>query len=167
MPSVTTMASFALLGVLAVAAVGCADSDGGSSASSTDPGSSSTSVVSATPCASMAVVADLGRPGEGGPPAEFMSSGAAIYVSAEFQDSGFFNYAGSTRTSIGHIDRPPAVDRQRGIVTNVVEEITVEEGDLHLLRLPAGRYGVLSSNTVPVTIQSCEEGAISDVRRIP
>lgn len=167
MPIVTTMASVALLGVLAVVTVGCGDSDGGSSASSSDPGSNPTSAVSPTPCASMAVVADLGRPGEGGPPAEFTSSGADIYVTAEFQDSGFFNYAGSTRISVGPADRPPMVDRQRGIVTNVVEEITVEEGKEGLLRLPAGRYWVLSSNTVPVTIQSCEAGAIADVRRIP
>lgn len=166
MQIVTTMASVALLGVMVVAAVACGDSGGGLSPS-TDPGSSPTSAVSPTPCASMAVVADLGRPGEGGPPAEFTSSGADIYVSAEFQDSGFFNYAGGTRISVGRVDRPPAVDRQQGIVTNVVEQITVEEGNLQLLRLPAGRYWALSSSTVPVTIQSCEEGSISDVRRIP
>ncbi|MFP5377185.1 MAG: hypothetical protein ACLGIO_10470 [Acidimicrobiia bacterium] len=147
--------------------VGCGDPDGASSASSTDRVPSPEPAASLAPCASPAVVADLGRPGEGGPPAEFTSSGGDIHVSAQFQDSGSFDYPGSTRVSVGPVDRPPAVDRQRGLVANVVEQVTVHEGEAALLRLPAGRYWLLSSNTIPVTLRSCEAGAITDVHRVP
>lgn len=149
-----------LAGVLILAS-GCAGStvSGSGGSTSTQPPA----------CAVGADVAELGRPGQSGPPALFTTSGADLYVSA----SGFLHGGpldpptGVTLVSFGPGDKLPTFDRQRNVVTNVETEVTVREGEQALVRLPAGRHWLWSSNTVSIKIGACQPGTISDPHPIP
>ena len=158
------MPSLIWLGVLAGAALlvsGCTEQG------PTRP--TSTTVAPADQCPSMAERVELGRPGQSGPPAEFTTSGANLYVSARgFLHGGPLDPRISiTMVSVGPADKPPTWDQQRNLITNLQEQVEVREGQLSLLRLPAGRYWLWTSNTVSITLESCQAGNISAVRPVP
>lgn len=132
-------------------------------------GERATTAAAAPACAEVADIVELGRPGRSGPPAQFTTSGAELFVTA----SGFLHggpldpEVGITMVSVGPADEPPTWDPQRNTITNVQEQAQVREGQVTPLRLQAGRYWLWTSNTVTITLQSCQVATFTSVQPVP
>lgn len=107
---------------------------------------------------------ELGSPYNGGPTAEFTSSGELIYITARYYNhNGIFgSFSGSTAINIGSAATPPAYDEKTGKIANSIKSISVPEGEYGNLSLPAGRYWLWSSSGGDIVAVSCKPGAISD-----
>src|SRR5262249_25152303 len=132
------------------------------------PGPSTPGVPTAgAPSCEAAQSISLGRPGVSRLPAlaTFRTSGADVFVSASgFPHGGAFDpKVGSTLVYVGLADSPPSYDAQRDVVSHATTTVQVTENQHALLRLPTGRYWLLSSNTVRISLSACQKETVTDV----
>jgi hypothetical protein len=108
---------------------------------------------------------DLGSVYPDQPPTTFRFTGSQTLFTA----SGFLHDApldpkvGLVRVQLGPADRPPVYNPQRGSLSNVTFTLNVVEDEATLTTLPAGDYWVVTGG-LPVAIQPCGQGRVSDVR---
>ncbi len=142
--------------------------------SCTDPGTpeAAASGASRPPSAApstcpVAQVAALGRPGVSRLPslATFRTDGGKILVSASGFPHGapFDPKVGSTLVYVGDAGTRPTYDAQHNVVTHATSTIQVYENQRAVLHLRPGRYWLVSSNIVTITLEACRTGTISDV----
>ena len=103
-------------------------------------------------------VQNLGRPFRGSKTvAKFTTDGNPLVISAsDFEKSGWVT-SGKRRTEvdIGPDTSPPSYDELTGIVTGATSHVSVEEGALVQVQLPAGRYWIWSTNSAALQLHSC------------
>ena len=111
---------------------------------------------------------ELGYPHEGGPVAEFVTSGEPIYVIARrFEHSGIFgSFRGSTAINIGNVAILPSYDERRNTITNSFKNISIKEKDFGEVDLPAGRYWLWSSAGGDIVVYSCDPNGVSDPKPV-
>lgn len=100
-------------------------------------------------------------------PAEFTTTGGEIFITARrFEHGGIFDpEQGITAIYIGHAETPPSWDRQRNIVSNTLEELTINEGEYGKVTLPAGRYWLWTTTGGDIQLISCRPKAITNPLR--
>jgi hypothetical protein len=110
-----------------------------------------------TVCASTGPPVSLGRRGRESEPALFTSDGSQlVFTASGFSHGGLeFSKVGSTRVSVGNPNRRPVHNRATGVTTNVSHEFSITEGQVTAQTLPAGRYWLVNSNGVEMTVRSC------------
>lgn len=103
-------------------------------------------------------VQNLGRPFRGSKTvAKFTTDGNPLVISAaDFEKSGWVTSGKrSTEVDIGPDTSPPTYDELTGIVTGATSRVSVEEGALVHVQLPAGRYWIWSTNSAALQLHSC------------
>lgn len=98
-----------------------------------------------------------------GEPALFTSDGSELVFAADgFSHGGVLDpKVGSTAVYVGNPDRMPVFSQGSGHVTNVTHEFGIDEGQETIQILPAGRYWLVTSNGVHVTVRSCPPGGVT------
>lgn len=143
--------------VLAVVVAACGDSP--------TPGSTgaSGSKSNGSRCAATGPPISLGILSVDGEPALFTSDGSELVFAADgFSHGGVLDpKVGSTAVYVGNPDRMPLYVPASGHVTNVTHEFGIGEGQETSQILPAGRYWLVNSNFVHVTVRSCPPGGVT------
>jgi hypothetical protein len=121
----------------------------------------------ASRCPSLGSPISLGSPSGGDELALFTVDGSELVFAADGFDHGgvlpHFSEVGSTAVYVGNPDRMPVYLRASGDYTNVTHEFEVIEGQVTSQTLPAGRYWLVTSNFVGVTVRSCLPGSVTRV----
>jgi hypothetical protein len=119
----------------------------------------------ASRCPSLGPPISLGRPSGGDELALFTVDGSELVFAAdEFAHGGLFDpEVGSTAVYVGNPDRMPVYVQGSGSYTNVTHEFSITEGQVTSQTLPAGRYWLVTSNFVGVTVRSCLPGGVTRV----
>lgn len=148
-------ATAAIVLAVVVAACGYSPSPGSTGAS----GSKSTG----TRCTATGPPISLGILSVDGEPALFTSDGSELVFAADgFSHGGVLDpKVGSTAVYVGSPDRMPVDVPASGHVTNVTHEFGINEGQETIQILPAGRYWLVTSNGVHVTVRSCPPGGVT------
>lgn len=120
----------------------------------------------ASRCPSLGPTISLGRPSGGDDLALFSVDGSELVFAADrFSHGGILDPdVGVTAVYVGDPDRMPVyVVKGSGDYTNVTHEFSIWEGQVISQTLPAGRYWLVTSNFVHVTVRSCRSGGVTGV----
>jgi hypothetical protein len=119
----------------------------------------------ASRCPSLGASISLGSPSGGDELALFTVDGSELVFAADgFSHGGVIDFGvGSTAVYVGNPDRMPVYVQASGSYTNVTHEFSIREGEVTSQTLPAGRYWMVASNFVDVTVRSCLPGGVTRV----
>ncbi len=144
------------------------------SACSVDPATvPGLTVTPANPCGSVSgTTFDLGVSSTTeGNFATFTTDGTGLWVNGSgwLHGNAFDPPSGEGHSGlyVGLASTPPMKDEQTGHLSNVVVESGVYEGRWTFLELPAGDYSILTGSWLDLQIQTCGEGAVSNVVPVP
>lgn len=128
-------------------------------------GSTAASPSTGTPsaCASTGPPISLGFPALEGAIALFTSDGSELLFAADgFRHGGLLEpKVGSASVYVGNPDRMPVDLPASGSLTNMTHQFVITEGQVTSQTLPAGRYWLLTSKGVRVTVRSCPPGGVT------
>src|SRR6476469_7201643 len=101
----------------------------------------------------------------GGPWPSVRSAGGEVYVGVRgLEQDTILGPIRQTRMSLVDAGQEPQFREDTSVVLNATVTGVVHMGGLTKVRVPAGGYRVVSSNTGNLWIESCTDGLVSDVQ---
>ena len=101
----------------------------------------------------------------GGPWPSFRTTGGEVYVGVRGLDRDTaLGPVRSTRMSLVDARRQPKFREDTSVVLNAVVAADVRPGGLVKVRVPAGRFDVVSSNYGELWLETCADGLVGEVQ---